>query len=90
MPVAWAPNIVIPIFKGRMTSGTATATDLLSFLKMVKRMLERRLRRIVSVNEMQVSFMTEKITINDMCLSFHGCMTGILIKQISYIHDLWT
>ena len=53
MPDDWALSVVVPIFKGK---GDA--------MKVVEKVLERRLRCMVKVDEMQVGFMPGKGTIN--------------------------
>ena len=66
MSVEWALWIVAPIFKGkgdiRNCSCYAAVKLLEHSMKVVERVLEKRLCRIVSVDEMQFGFMPEKGT----------------------------
>ena len=59
MPVEWALSIVVPIFKGKVTSGTAAVNLLEHGMKVVERVLENRLHGIMSAVEMQFGFMSE-------------------------------
>ena len=62
MPVEWVLCIVLPISKGRGTSGTAVAVNLLEHgMKVV---LEKSLHGIVTANEMPFGFMTVSRTID--------------------------
>ena len=68
MPVEWVIRIVVPIFKGkgdiRNCRCYRAVKRLEQGLKVVKRVLEKRLSRIVSVDEMQFCFMPERGTID--------------------------
>ena len=68
MPDEWALSVVVPIFKGKgdaMSCGTYRGVKLLEHaMKIVENVLERRLRRMVKVDEMQFSFMPGKGMIN--------------------------
>ena len=63
------PSIVEPIFKGKddfMNFSCNRAVKLLEHgMKVVERVLEKRLCIIVSVDEMQLGFMPERGTIDD-------------------------
>ena len=66
MPAEWALSIVVPIFKGkgdiRNCSCYRDVKLLEHCMKVVKRVLEKRLCRIVTVDEMQFGFMPERRT----------------------------
>ena len=68
MPVEWTLSIVVPIFmpKGGIRNCSCyRAANLLEHrMKVVERVLEKRLCRIVSVDEMQFGFMPERGTID--------------------------
>ena len=63
MPVEWAPSIVVPIFKKKgdiRNHSSYRAVKILEHgMKVVERVFEKRIRRIVSVDEMQFGFMPE-------------------------------
>ena len=66
MPVEWALSIVVPIFKGKGDIRNCCCYRAVKFLehdmKVMKRVLEKRLHRIVPVDEMQFDFMPERET----------------------------
>ena len=68
MPDEWALSVVVPIFKGKgdaMSCGAYRGVKLLDHaMKIVEKVLERRLRCMVNVDEMQFGFMPGKGTIN--------------------------
>ena len=68
MPNDWALSVVIPIFKGKgdaMSCGAYRGVKLLEHaMKIVERVLEKRIRSMVRVDEMQFGFMPEKGTID--------------------------
>ena len=67
MPVEWALCIVVPIFTGKsdMNCNCYGSVKLLEHgMKMVERVLEKRLNRIVSVDEIQFGFTLERGTID--------------------------
>ena len=68
MPVEWALSIVVQIFKWKGDIGNSSCHRPVKFLehgmKVVEKMLETRLRRIVPANEMQLGFMSERGTIH--------------------------
>ena len=68
MPAELALGIVVPIFKGKgdiSNSSCYRAVKLLEHsMKVVEMVLEKRLCRIVSVDEMQFGFMPERGTID--------------------------
>ena len=68
MPDDWALSVVVPIFKGKgdaMTYGAYRGMKLLEHaMKIVEKVLERRLQRMVKVDEMQFLFMPGKGTID--------------------------
>ena len=68
MPDEWALSVVVPIFKGKgdaMSCGAYRGVKLLEHaMKIVEKVLERRMRRMVKVDEMQFGFMPGKGTID--------------------------
>ena len=68
MPAECALRIVVPIFKGKCDIRNCScyrAVWLLQHgMKVVERVLEKRLRRIVTVDEMQFGFTPERGTIH--------------------------
>ena len=64
MPAEWALSIVVPIIKGKGDIRNCScygAVQLLEHgMKVVERVFEKMLRRIVYVDEMQCCFMTER------------------------------
>ena len=68
MPEDWATSVAIPIFKGKgdiMSCGLYIGIKLLEHaMKINEKVLEKRLRKIVSIDDMQFSFMSGKGTIN--------------------------
>ena len=68
MPVEWALSIVVPIFKGKgdiRNCSCYRAVKLLEHcMKVVEGVLEKRLHRIVTVDEMQFGFMPVSGTID--------------------------
>ena len=68
MPVEWALSIVLPIFMGTGDIGNSScygAVKLLELgMKVVERVLKKMHCRIVSVDEMQFSFLSERGTID--------------------------
>ena len=68
MPDEWVLSVVLPIFKGKGVAMSCRAYRRVKLLKhamkIVKKVLERRLQRIVKVDEMQFGFMPGKGTVN--------------------------
>ena len=68
MPAEWALSIVVPIFKRKgdiRNCSCCRAVKLLDHdMNVVEMVFEKRLRRIVSVDEMQFRFMPERGTID--------------------------
>ena len=68
MPDEWAPSIVVPILKGKgdaINCGAYRGVKLLEHaMKIVEKVLEKRMRRMVKVDEMQFGFMPRKGTID--------------------------
>ena len=68
MPVEWTLSIVVPILKRKSDIRNCScyrAVKLLEHgMKVVERVLEKRLNRIVSVDEMQFGFMPDRGTID--------------------------
>ena len=68
MPDELALRVVVPIFKGKgdaMSRGAYRGVKLLEHaMKIVENVLERRMRRMVKVDEMQFGFMPSKGTID--------------------------
>ena len=64
MPVEWALSIVVPIFKGKGDIRNCNCYGDVKLLehgmKVMERVLEKRLCRIVSVDETQFGFMPER------------------------------
>ena len=63
----WKTSVIVPIFKGKgdvMSCGSCREVKLLEHaMKIVERVLERRIRTLVSLNEMQFGFMPGKGTV---------------------------
>ena len=68
MPDERKTSVIVPIFKGKgdvMSCGSYTGVKLLEHAtKIVERMLERRIRTLVNLNEMQFEFMPGKRTVD--------------------------
>ena len=68
MPVDWALCIVVPIFKGKGDIRNCSCYEAVKLLehgmKVVERVFEKRLRIIVSFDEMQFGFIPERGTID--------------------------
>ena len=68
MPDDWALSVVVPIFKGKGDAMNCMAYKGVKLLehamKIVEKVLERRMRRIVKVDGMQFGFMPGKGTID--------------------------
>ena len=69
MPAEWALSIVVPIFKGKGDIHSCSCHRAVKLLhehgmKVAGRVLEKRLSRIVTVDEMQFVFMPERGTID--------------------------
>ena len=66
MPIEWALGIVVPIFKGLGDIRNFTCYRAVKILehrmRVVERVLENGLHRIVSIDEMQFGFMPERGT----------------------------
>jgi hypothetical protein len=66
MPDDWAMSVIVPIFKGKgdaMSCGSYRGVKLLEHaMKIVERVLEKRIRKLVNVDEMQFGFMPGKGT----------------------------
>ena len=64
MPDEWKTSVIVPIFKGKgdvMSCESFRGVKLLEHAtKIVERMLERRIRTVVNLNEMQFGFMPGK------------------------------
>ena len=64
MPDEWKTSVIVPIFKGKgdvMSCGSYRGVKLLAHAtKIVERVLERRIRTVVNLNEMQFGFMPGK------------------------------
>ena len=60
MPDEWKTNVIVPIFKGKgdvMSCGSYRGVKLLQHaMKTVERVLERQIRTLVNLNEMQFEF----------------------------------
>lgn len=68
MPDEWTLSVLIPIFKGKgdaMSCGAYRGVKLLEHaMKIVERVLEKRIRSMVNVDEMQFGFMPGKGTVD--------------------------
>ena len=66
MPEEWKTSVVIPIFKGKgvvMDCGAYRGVKLLEHaMKIVERVLENRIRELVTIDDMQFGFMLGKGT----------------------------
>ena len=64
IPSDWKESILVPVFKGKgdpMECGSYRAIKLLEHaMKVVERVLEKRIRDQVNINEMQFGFRPEK------------------------------
>ena len=63
-PDEWKTSVIVPIFKGKgdvMSCGSYRGVKLLEHaMKIVEKVLERRIRTLVNLNEMQFGFMPGK------------------------------
>ena len=68
MPEEWKTSVVVPIFKGKgdvMDCGAYRGVKLLEHaMKIVERVLEKRIRELVKVDDMQFGFIPGKSTTN--------------------------
>ena len=68
MPDEWKTSVIVPISKGKgdvMSCGSYRGVKLLEHvMKIVKMVLERRIRTLVNLNEMQFGFMPGKGTVD--------------------------
>ena len=68
IPADWAMSVVVPIFKGKgdaMSCGSYRGVKLLEHaMKIVERVMEKRLRQMVTIDKMQFGFMPGKGTID--------------------------
>ena len=68
MPDEWKTGEIVPIFEGKghvMSCGSYRGVKLLEHaMKIVERVLERRIRTLVNLNEMQFGFMPGKRTVD--------------------------
>ena len=68
MPDEWKTSVIVPIFKGKgdvMSCGSYREAKLLEHaMKIVERALERQIRTLVNLNEMQFGFMPGKGTVD--------------------------
>ena len=68
MPIEWVLSKVVPIFKGKDDIRNCSCYGAVKLLEhgmnVVERVLEKRLHRIVSVDEMLFGFMPERGTID--------------------------
>ena len=65
MPEEWKTSVVVPIFKGKgdvMDCGTYRVKLLEHAMKIVERVLENRIRKLVTIDDMQFGFTPEKST----------------------------
>ena len=69
MPAEWVLSIVVLIFKEKgniRNCGCNRPVELLEHgMKVMERLLEKRFHRILTVDEMQYAFMSERGTIDD-------------------------
>ena len=68
MPDEWKTSVIVPIFKGKgdvMSCGSYRGVKLQEHaMKIVERVLERRIRTLVNLNEMQFGFTPGKGTVD--------------------------
>ena len=68
MPIDWKLSTLIPIYKGKgsvMECGSYRGVKLLEHgMKVVERVLEKRLREIIKIDDMQFGFMPGKGTVD--------------------------
>ena len=66
MPEEWKTKVVVPIFKGKgnvMDYGAYRGVELLEHtMKIAERVLENKIRRLVTIHDMQFGFMPWKGT----------------------------
>ena len=64
MPDEWKTSVIVPIFKGKgdvISCGSYRGVKLLAHAtKIIERVLKRRIRTVVNLNEMQFGFMPGK------------------------------
>ena len=86
MPAEWALGIVVPIIKGKgdiRNYSRYCAEKLLEHcMKVMERLIEKRLCRIVSVGEIKFCFLTERGTIDALCI-LRGCKKSIMLMEES-------
>ena len=67
-PDEWKTSVIVPIFTGRgdvMSCGSYRGVKLLEHaMKIVERVLEKQIRTLVNLNEMQFGFMPGKGTVD--------------------------
>ena len=67
MPDEWKTSVIVPIFKGKdvaMSCGSYRGVKLLEHaMKIVERVLERRIRTLINLNEIQFEFIPGKETV---------------------------
>ena len=88
MPVEWALCIVASIFKGKgdiRNYSCYRAVKLLEYGMKVVEMVLKRLCRIVSVDEMQFSFMPERGTIDAVYLDKDARRVSRRRKKVVYV-----
>ena len=93
IPAEWALGIVVPVFKGKGDISNCSCYRAVKLLergmKVVERVLEKRLSGIVSVDEMQFGFMSEKGTIDAVSM-LRRMQEEYHAKEKSCICVLWT
>ena len=92
IPAEWALSMVVPIFRGKgdiRCCSLYRAVKLLEHgMKVVERVLEKRLCRAVTVDEMKFGFIHERGTI-DAVLILRRLQEEYHAKEKSCIYDLW-
>ena len=91
MPEEWKTSVVVPIFKGIrdvMDSGAYREVKLLEHtMKIAERVLENRIRGLVTTDDMQVGLMPGKGTIYALfILSYCKNARGVLRKRAKAVH----
>ena len=90
MPEEWKTSVVVPIFKGKgdvMDCGAYRGVKLLEHaMKIVERVLEKRIRELVKVDDMQFGFMPGKGTTDALFIYFEKDARGVLWKREKAVH----
>ena len=93
MPKEWKRSVVVPIFKGKgvvINCGAHRGVKLLEHaMKIVKRVLENRIRRLVTMDDMQFGYMPGNGILMH-CLFLGKCNRSFEEESKSCTCALWT